>query len=132
MSDQELLELAAKAAGLTNLEYCLAWKCMAEYDDHEGSYEWESYWNPLVRDSDALRLAVNLQLGISIPPVVDGRIEVVTFYGPIISIVEHPQNNDRIAATRRAVVRAAAEIGKLANETSQIHPRPMVRHSTIR
>ena len=114
MSDQELLELAAKAAGLTNLIYCPAWKCMAEYDDHEGSYEWGTYWNPLVRDSDALRLAVNLQLGISIPPTVDGRIEVVTFYGPIISIVEHPQNNDRIAATLRAVVRDAAEIGKLA------------------
>ena len=70
------------------------------------------YWNPLKDDSDALRLAVKLQLGISIPPVVDGRIEVVTFYGPIVSIVEHPQNNDRNAATRRAIVRAAAEIGK--------------------
>ena len=114
MTDQELLELAAKAAGLTNLIYCPAWKCMAEYDEHDGGfYKWKTYWNPLVRDSDALRLAVNLQLGISIPPVVDGRIEVVTFYGPIVSIVEHPQNNDRNAATRRAIVRAAAEIGKV-------------------
>ena len=32
MTDQELLELAAKAAGLTNLSYCPAWKCMAEFD----------------------------------------------------------------------------------------------------
>ena len=112
MTDQELLELAAKAAGFTNLTYCPAWNCMAEYDELGGYYKWETYWNPLVRDSDALRLAVNLQLGISIPPVVDGRIEVVTFYGPIVSIVEHPQNNDRNAATRRAIVRAAAEIGK--------------------
>ena len=113
MNDKELLELAAKAAGLINLIYCPAWKCMAEYDEHDGGfYKWDTYWNPLVRDSDALRLAVNLQLGISIPPVVDGRIEVVTFYGPIVSIVEHPQNNDRNAATRRAIVRAAAEIGK--------------------
>ena len=30
MNDKELLELAAKAAGLTNLVYCPAWKCMAE------------------------------------------------------------------------------------------------------
>ena len=114
MNDKELLELAAKAAGLTNLSYCPAWKCMAEFDiDKQGGfYKWDTYWNPLVKDSDALRLAVNLQLGISIPPAVDGRIEVVTFYGPIVSIVEHPQNNDRNAATRRAVVRAAAEIGK--------------------
>ena len=33
MTDKELLELAAKAAGLTNLIYCPAWKCMAEYDE---------------------------------------------------------------------------------------------------
>ena len=114
MSDKELLELAAKAAGLTNLSYCPAWKCMAEFDiDKQGGYfKWDTYWNPLKDDRHALRLAVNLQLGISIPPVVDGRIEVVTFYGPIVSIVEHPQNNDRNAATRRAIVRAAAEIGK--------------------
>ena len=114
MTDQELLELAAKAAGFTNLTYCPAWKCMAEFDiDMYGGYfKWDTYWNPLKDGNDALRLAVNLQLGISIPPVVDGRIEVVTFYGPIVSIVEHPQNNDRNAATRRAIVRAAAEIGK--------------------
>ena len=114
MSNQELLKLAAKAAGLTNLTYCPAWECMAEFDiDKQGGYfKWDTYWNPLKDDSDALRLAVKLQLGISIPPVVDGRIEVVTFYGPIVSIVEHPQNNDRNAATRRAIVRAAAEIGK--------------------
>ena len=113
MSDKELLELAAKAAGLTNLTYCPAWECMAEFDiDKQGGYfKWDTYWNPLKDDSDALRLAVKLQLGISIPPVVDGRIEVVTFYGPIVSIVEHPQNNDRNAATRRAIVRAASSIG---------------------
>ena len=31
-TDKELLELAAKAAGLTNLVYYPTWKCMAEYD----------------------------------------------------------------------------------------------------
>ena len=113
MNDKELLELAAKAAGFTNLIYCPAWKCMAEFDKQGGYFKWNTYWNPLKDDSHALQLAVNLQLGISIPPVADGRIEVVTFYGPIISIVEHPQNNDRNAATRRAIVRAAAEIGKV-------------------
>lgn len=103
MTDRELLELAAKAAG-------------AEFDEKLNVYWLEhpdlvSYeWNPLTDDGDALRLAVKLQLGISIPPVVDGRIEVVTFYGPIISIVEYPQNDDRNAATRRAITRAAALI----------------------
>ena len=37
MTDKELLELAAKAAGFTNLIYCPAWKCMAEFDiDKQG------------------------------------------------------------------------------------------------
>ena len=90
MDDLELINLASKASG----------------------FEYTYNYNPLVSDALALRLAVKLQLGISIPPVVDGRIEVVTFYGPIISIVEYPQNDDRDAATRRAIVRAAAEVGK--------------------
>lgn len=50
--------------------------------------------------------------GISTPPVVDGRADVMTFYDPIISIVEYPQNGDRAAAVRRAIVRAAAAIGE--------------------
>lgn len=91
--DKNLLELAARTAGFE-----AGWVLQG--------------WNPITDDGDALRPAVKLQLGINIPPVVDGRIEVVTFYGPIISIVEHPQNDDRNAAARRAIVRAAAEIGK--------------------
>lgn len=89
MSDAELMVLATKAFGNA-----------------------PDTFSPLTDDGDALRLAVKLQLGISIPPVSDGRVEVVTFYGPVISIVEYPQNGDRQAATRRAIVRAAAEIGK--------------------
>lgn len=85
--DKTLLEMAARAVGFPD-----GWVVQG--------------WDPLADDGDAL------QLGINIPPVVDGRIEVVTFYGPIISIVEHPQNDDRNAAARRAIVRAAAEIGK--------------------
>ena len=108
MEDRELLELAAKAAGIKFDG--IANECGLWAEIYENNC-WGA-WNPITDDGDALRLAVNLQLGISIPPVVDGRIEVVTFYGPIISIVEYPQNNDRNAATRRAIVRAAAEIGK--------------------
>lgn len=112
MTDSELLELAARAAGYLNwtpTQSCL----FIETGHSRGSTGF--YWSPLTDDGDALRLAVKLQLGVSIPPVVDGRIDVVTFYGPIISIVEYPQNDDRNAATRRAIVRAAAEIGKQGN-----------------
>ena len=106
-NERELLVLAAKSCGIKCVPYFSEkddFLCMVANDGTE--------WNPLTDDGDALRLAVKLQLGISIPPVVDGRIEVVTFYGPIISIVEHPKNDDRNAATRRAIVRAAAEVGR--------------------
>ena len=108
MSDRELLELAAKAAGYKSAEYREPDGLWAKI--YNGNF-W-GFWNPLTDDGDALRLAVKLQLGISVPPVVDGRVDVVTFYGPIISIVEYPQDDDRNAATRRAIVRAAAEIGR--------------------
>lgn len=109
MEDRELLTLAAKAVGILWSESS-GFRQTGEFGVTGLPHLVK--WNPLNDDGDALRLAVNLQLGISIPPVVDGRIEVVTFYGPIISIVEYPQNNDRNAATRRAIVRTAAEIGK--------------------
>lgn len=110
MTDRELLELAAKAAGIE--QGAERADCGISTTLPDGRHGYLPRWNPLEDDGDALRLAVELQLGISIPPVVDRRIDVVTFYGPIISIVEYPQNDDRNAATRRAIVRAAAEMGK--------------------
>jgi hypothetical protein len=103
MDDRTMLELAAKAAGVNPIEI--------DYQD-------EFVWDPLTDDGDALRLAIDLQLGISIPPVVDGRVEVVTFYGPIISVIEYPVSGDRHAATRRAITRAAAEI-QLSKESGK-------------
>lgn len=103
--DKNLLELAAKAYGAKHHIVHIG-----EWYDH--STPERLFWNPLRDDGDALRLAVKLQLGISIPPAADGRVDVVTFHGPTISIVEYPKNGDRNAAIRRAIVRAAAEIGK--------------------
>jgi hypothetical protein len=92
MTDKELLELAAKAA----------WGAMA-------TQMIESGWNPLTDDGDALRLAVKFGLGISIP-LSNKRTDVVTFSGPITSVIE--AHGDPYAATRRAITRAAAEIAK--------------------
>ena len=103
--DKTLLELAAKVYGAKHhIVHIGEW--------YDPSTPERLFWNPLRDDGEALRLAVKLQLGISIPPATDGRIDVVTFYGPTISIIEYPKNSDRNAATRRAIVRAAAEIGK--------------------
>jgi len=96
MNDEELLALAAKAVGY-NLEH--------HYDDDQ-YYPWctetDAFWNPLRDDGDALRLAVKLKLN-------------VMFWAVCLSVDDRPlemYENDPYAATRRAIVRAAAEIGR--------------------
>jgi hypothetical protein len=105
MSDRELLELAAKAAGY---EYeCTSHTGYPENDQHQvrDSFGTLVDWNPLTDDGDALRLAVKLRhfrvgLGECI-----GR----GAYSHIAMLESGP---DPDAATRRAITRAAAEIGK--------------------
>jgi hypothetical protein len=101
-SDRELLELAAKAAGI-------------QYEWHPGCGDalhltapdaTAIYWNPLSDDGDALRLAV--KLGIQIDP----RNHETRAFGPVGGRVDEYHKPDAFAATRRAIVRAAAEIGK--------------------
>jgi hypothetical protein len=88
----ELLELAAKAAGL--------------------SFWQENSWNPLDDDGDALRLAVKLNIDVFFHAsrveghVAGGRIP------PVRAIEREDYGDDPLAATRRAIVRAAAEIGR--------------------
>ncbi len=62
-------------------------------------------WNPLTDDGDALRLAVKLNIHIS------GFFNKVTTDTDEMSFCEN-YGADPYAATRRAIVRAAAEIGK--------------------
>ena len=99
MNDKELLELAAKAAGI---ELDKGWLVYLE-DDGEA-------FNPLVRDDHALRLAVKLNLSMDL---FDDAIFVG--YTPNCNDcdqVREELNNDPYAATRRSIVRAAAEIGR--------------------
>jgi len=97
-SDKELLELAAKAAGY-NFEW-FGQHFHIAIDDRRFTS-----WNPLTDDGDALRLAVKLQMTIHI----DGNLTDVQT-GMEFSTEAHL--DDPYAATRRAIVRAAAEIGK--------------------
>ena len=102
MTDHELLELAAKAAGIYKDALDCEW-----YDPH--GYV-RPDWNPLTDDGDALRLAVTLNMGISIPVFNKHRADVISFRHPLVNAIE--EGNDPYAATRRAIVRAAAKIGK--------------------
>ena len=95
MTDRELLELAAKAIGRPEL------MAGAEYG-LEGME-----WNPLTDDGDALRLAVRLQIEIGFSP--DERVWCSLAGEPAL---KEALTADLLAATRRAIVRAAAEIGR--------------------
>jgi hypothetical protein len=119
--DKELLELAAKAAGYEVKELASKWICQGVSDhtlvignDRGG----DSVFDPLTDDGDALRLAVRLQLDISNEQVRSGSAGCGCLYNDfwVEEISQTPEGDlvtqDDYAATRRAIVRAAAEIGK--------------------
>jgi hypothetical protein len=97
MTDRELLELAAKAAGKTHY---------GEYSPNGGLKTTGGWWNPLTDDGDALRLAVKLGMDLSLWGTDVFAKKGSKALGQVFS------GDDRHAATRRAIVRAAAEIGK--------------------
>lgn len=114
MIDRELLELAAKAAGLYTVgpyESALAGfmgLCIRP-DDNPSGY----CWNPLDDDGDALRLAVKLDICVNVNTA-RGTSWTNNLRGDLTAEVLHDDavGFDPYAATRRAVVRAAAEIGR--------------------
>lgn len=95
-SDRELLDLAAKAAGIPAYE-------LVDTTGDNGGIETEG-WNPLMNDGDALRLAMALTMQL------DCNAELPGVSLPVAEYVA--ANGDANAALRRAIVRAAAEIGK--------------------
>lgn len=110
MTDHELLELAAKAAGFRR---DFQWNCRF-LPSAGGSVlcgnSWTK-WNPLEDDGDALRLAEKLGLTICM----NGTKSVSAFdeYNKNVFATECTAHaGSRIQATRRAIVRAAAEIGR--------------------
>jgi hypothetical protein len=104
--DRELLELAAKAAGIPTRVVDAAPGSYALYPETDGVPEFccMMHWNPLTDDGDALRLAVKLKLTIEI-------VNDWVFVRSAITFSEHCPENPR-KAVRRAIVRAAAEIGR--------------------
>ena len=94
MTDRELLELAAKGAGIKSYRF------------GDAVYPHSHVWTPLTDDGDALRLAVKLLFEIDM-----GRGCIAIRHSTGIKILE-AFNHDPLTATRRAIVRAAAEIGR--------------------
>lgn len=102
-TDRELLELAARASEVELwLDSVSGYRNGANGDT----------WNPLTDDGDALRLAVKLELEISASYDESAIAYVGYDDGDRIRYVIEPKGDDPYAATRRAIVRAAAEIGR--------------------
>lgn len=107
MTDRELLERATFAAGIS-----ASWDCDPDivvrsegmFLNGERSPDNSKYWNPLTDDGDALRLAVKLYLWEAVRLAHREVSDTVDIY----------------AATRRAIVRAAAEIGRDQKETPDL------------
>ena len=106
-TDRELLEAAAKAAGMhfeweksisdpTREEPCV-------FDDDGFGVD----WNPLTNSGDALELAVKLGLDIFCRP---GQWSECGRIGQLGA--REPHGDAPVAATCRAITRAAAAIGK--------------------
>jgi hypothetical protein len=111
MTDRELLELAAKAAGIELWHEDVFTNGLTQKVNDNGVLR----WHPLTDDGDALRLAVKLGLLVSIQQEeLLGDVEVHIFPEgrPRGKFLVEPLGSDPYAATRRAIVRAAAEIGR--------------------
>lgn len=101
-TDKELLELAARAAGYQfdstdPFEICIPHKGGDNY------YE----WNPLTDDGDALRLAVKMRFELNVE---DYGASVREYKTRCWTAFEAHLHGGIEAATRRAIVVAAAEI----------------------
>ncbi len=95
MTDRELLEWAAKAAGIALWHEDVFTSGLTLKVSPNGIRR----WNPLTSDGDALRLAVKL-----------GIADLGNFYDG--------DEDDPYAATRRAIVCAAAALGQSLAATS--------------
>ena len=95
MTDRELLELAAKAAGI-DVSTARQWP--------NGTYIFleprKPRWNPLTDDGDAFRLMVACHIINELQTAIE------------LFIDEDEWEEDSLASTRRAIVIAAAGIGR--------------------
>lgn len=105
MTDRELLDMAARTLGKN-----IIWEDIYgnQYSGNPGRR-----WNPLADDGDAIRLAMALELGVVCKRQSDQyerNVSVVTNpYGiSQLRVVEKHKGRPE-EATRRAIVRAAAE-----------------------
>lgn len=119
LTDNELLLLAAKAIGAKPYDWNTSRNglfisngvpILLAGGDPDGD------WNPLADDGDALRLAAKLHLSIITSWGFDGNpsgsVGAMLGSSEDLRLTSTPHGDDPCAAWRRAIVLAAAEIGK--------------------
>jgi hypothetical protein len=115
MTDRELLELSAKAAGIA-LRPMEIKNVTKQGDDRFIGYMADAeqcprgWFNPLEDDGDALRLAVKLRIWVE--PWIRGDSACARAAVGEVLVDEPHYGDDPERATRRAIVLAAAELGK--------------------
>ena len=107
MSDRELLEWAAKAAGYKHTQWA-RYSSLVDW----GVCTIDGIWNPLTDDGDALRLAVKLGMNFHTGYRHVSAEILSDSDEPSILITMRHTDGDEFAATRRVIVGAAAEIGR--------------------
>jgi hypothetical protein len=114
MNDRELLEAAARAAGIEG-EYRTEHLCVnGDWLDVTAIFAPDGfYWNSLTDDGDALRLAVTL--GIMLDRATN-RCWTFVAGMAIRGVCEEFYGSDPYAATRRAITRAAAMTALASSE----------------
>lgn len=107
-SDRQLLKWVAKAVGMK----------VRHFNDLQNAYwidESDSWWNPLTNDGDALRLSTKLGISIVRRKTITSESFIAVAAGHQSADYDETETmyfDDPDAATRRAIVIAAAEIGR--------------------
>lgn len=110
MTDKELLELAAKAADFTLHRWNATY---VSYETDQG------LWNPLLNDGDALRLAVKLHIDLVLCKVMNTTEAWGNISDSTTGVCER-HGRSAGAATRRAIVRAAAAMAQAVQPAGTI------------
>jgi hypothetical protein len=106
--DDELLELAAKAAGIKTHGPASVAGLMVQLPS-EGIAQVFGVWNPLTNEGEALRLAVKLGMYVECNR---GDTEVRCALNDGNFYITQRFDGDALTATCRAIVRVAAEVGR--------------------
>ena len=111
MTDRELLELAAKAAGRkynVSRDSPSGWFLATACEAPDGSIVESDIWRPLKDDGDALRLVMTLDMSVNCNR--DELTVIVQTWRP--RLFKKVSNNVKDADVRRCIVEVAAQIWK--------------------